>query len=536
MKQKLLLATIALVLANCGGGGGTPSSTPNPTKTDTTTKLATQPTLSQRASLNEDNQYQAAFIPLKSLEVLEEFYEAVYFEVENNQVICQEGNAKVVRKDKNTLDITMNNCYVGNFNTVINGKVELNYKSDVTYSATFTNASVRSLNFNANITYLKLNNQGDSTTKASQSLEKIYATFTTKENSYEFLNFNVKESGLFETNKEITFNGWLKSSCLNGFIYTATTPKLLHNHNTITSGEYLVASNPNTSKNIIISIKEENDQSIFTMKALNEKIYKYLFSIIEQSNCKNASLYKNFTIAPLESQLRELTLDNAKESLLEATAVVTGFNKFQEVLSNLEKIECNEPDAKKETTEGFTKTITFKDCETATTLGLFLVNGKIKKDGFNTLENFSIENEELVRLKIYLGDYTSDLSFNTTSLRNMYGRIINNSNPDNVTSLFFLNSYYSIDTQRENPSASFQGWLKSSCESKYINANVNLDYYLIDNVPLVGDIQIRGKKETISANEDLENGDGTSFIVNFKEESFYISTDELLNSLNSFCN
>jgi hypothetical protein len=533
MKKTLFFATLALFLTNCGGGGGTKTNSNPPT---IQTQLPNQPALSQRAQLNEDNQYPASFIPLKSLKLLTEFFEASYFEIQNNQVVCEEGSAKVIKKSKNSLDITMNNCYVGNFDTVINGKIKLNYKNDVTYSATFSNATLKSLNFSANIKHLKLNNQGDSNSVASQSLEEIYATFTTKENSYEFLNFNYKESGLFQENKEITFDGWIKSSCINGFIYTATTPKLLNDFSSFNSGEYFVASSPNAKKNLTLSIKKENEETIFTMKALDENIYKYLFSVIEKSNCKNASLYKNLTIEPLQSQLREISIENAKETLLEATAVVNGLNKFQEVLANLEKIECIEPNAKKENTQGLTKIIQFKNCETTNTKELFLINGTFRKDGFNTLEDFSIESEDAIKLEIYLSNYSNDSSVNNTSLRNSYGKISNFSNPEHKTSLFFLNSFYSIDTLRENPSSSFQGWLKSSCNDSYINANINLDYYLIDDVPLVGDIQISAKGESIHASEDFENGDENSFVVNLNDDSFYIPMEELLSSLDGFCN
>ena len=241
MFKKILIFTsliFAFVLSGCGGGGGGDS------------KLPTEPSKSQRATLTEANSEKVAESSFGAIELLKE-NDADELYTRKTAVLkrslkkvsqsardislraiasdysatCDNGGSVDADKisDKET-NVKYHNCEVDGI--TYNGEANVVIINDNSVEVTFKDFSAKDSTQTLSIEYgvFKIDSAA-----SSVKIEKLYATQKIDGKKYEFLNYYT--SYIYDSNEDtytLSFKGWVKSDCIGGYVYLKSTSELTY--------------------------------------------------------------------------------------------------------------------------------------------------------------------------------------------------------------------------------------------------------------------------------------------------------------------
>jgi len=237
-----LLVGGLFVINGCGGGGGS---------------LADKPTASDMQKLDDSNADKSAMGSLKSLNSSSSLNNngvpGASLRVKNRLTkltrlstnkalrdasnICDSGSAKTKNSSDTEGTLTYNQCSIDGtvYNGTISVKVTLDsYGQAKDLTATFDNFTSHNSTGDYNIQHAELYSSRD-TNKAS--ISKMYATFTENGATEKYLNFNISTNGN-GSNSMLTFKGYVKPKCLDGFVYIESLPSI-----TKDNGKFKIESN-----------------------------------------------------------------------------------------------------------------------------------------------------------------------------------------------------------------------------------------------------------------------------------------------------
>lgn len=254
-----LLVGGLFVISGCGGGGnGSLPDKPNASQmqklndsnADKSVKGSLE-SLKSSSSVSNDN------IPGASLRIKNKLSKVARLSVDKTlrtqEESCDSGTAKLNTSSNTEGTLTYNQCSLNG--TVYNGTVAIkvvldSYGDAKELTATFNNLTMHNASADYNIEHAKLYINRDT---KEISLSKMYTTFKENGSTEEYINFNISKKG-DESNAVLTFKGYIKPKCLNGFVYVESLPSIQKDY-----GKFNIESNSNK-----VTVEYDNDTVTIT--------------------------------------------------------------------------------------------------------------------------------------------------------------------------------------------------------------------------------------------------------------------------------
>jgi hypothetical protein len=224
---------ISFVLNGCGGGGNS--------------SLPSEPTSSQKATINSANSKKVALSGFKSTGILKDSDASDLYNrrvkrlnknlrvvsketksialraiAYNDEYECDSGYADIDRISSDEADVTYHNCYIDGVK--YNGNANVKVLNSSYVKITFEDFVAQDDTQKLEIEYAVF--EIDSTNNTLK-IKKAYITLNEGSKTTKFLNYNTTYIyDNFNDRGTLTFSGWVKTDCTNGYVYLKSTPEI----------------------------------------------------------------------------------------------------------------------------------------------------------------------------------------------------------------------------------------------------------------------------------------------------------------------